>query len=236
MRRALVPVVLLFVLASLAAACGGSDDDVDVTGGSAASSPDDATGTDDTTASTSSPGGGSVVIWPPTDSPASDDAAAVAVEFATEFLGIAEAQTTDEDTDAGCAADVPVTKGPEGATTTVHLAQGDEGCVVIGATSEEIVVDAPGDGADITSPIVVHGQANAFEGTVVVEVRPAGSTEAIGEGFVTGASGELAPFEGAIDFASGTEAGGSGAVVFYAPDESGEGTAISATAVGVRFA
>jgi hypothetical protein len=176
-----------------------------------------------------------VVIWPPTDAPASTDPTAVAVEFASEFLGIAGAQTTDDDTDAGCAADVPVTKGPDGATTTVHLAQGTDGCVVIGATTEDIVVDAPGDGAEITSPIAVHGQANAFEGTVVVEVRPAGSTSAIGEGFVTGASGELAPFEGSIDFTSGTEAGGDGAVVFYAPDESGEGTAISATVVGVRF-
>jgi hypothetical protein len=66
-------------------------------------------------------------------------------------------------------------------------------------------------------------------------VRPAGSTTAIGEGFGTGQFGQLGPFSASIDFSSGAEAGGEGAVVFYAPDESGEGTAISATVVGVRF-
>ncbi|OWY60732.1 hypothetical protein B7486_67615, partial [cyanobacterium TDX16] len=146
------------------------------------------------------------------------------------------AQTTDDDSDAGCAADVPVTKGPSGATTTVQVAQGEEGCVVIGATSASIVVDAPGAGAEITSPVSVSGQAQAFEGTVVVQVRPRLSTQALGEGFVTGRSDALGPFSSTVDFTSGTEAGGAGAVVFYAPDESGEGTAISATVVPVTFA
>jgi hypothetical protein len=238
MRRTVLSLALVLLAASALAACGDSDDDVDVTGEAQTSSPDDSTGTTtdsgDTTSTTGGgPTPGTVVVWEP--STPSGVATDVAVAFAAEYLGIAGAQTADDDADAGCAADVPVTKGPSGATTTVSLAQGDEGCVVIGATTESIVVDQPGAGAEITSPVSVSGQAQAFEGTVVVEVRPALGTQALGEGFVTGQSDALAPFSGTVDFVSGTEAGGEAAVVFFAPDESGEGTAISATVVGVHL-
>jgi hypothetical protein len=238
MRRTVLPLAALLAFALALTACGDSDDDVDVTGAPTTGA-DDSTPTptdepDDSTTSSDAPASGVGAIWEPSDP--NSDATEVAIEFATEYLGIAGAQTDDDDSDAGCAADVPVVKGSATVTTTVHVAQGEEGCVVVGASSESIVVDAPGAGAEIVSPVSVSGRANAFEGTVVVQVRPAGSTSPIGESFVTGATGELGPFEGSVDFASGTEAGGGGAVVLYAPDESGEGTAIYATVVPVTFA
>jgi hypothetical protein len=238
MRRTVLPLAALLAFALALVACGESDDPVDVSGDSSSSSPDDSTGTTegDETTSSSGPdgpaGGAGSAIWEPATT--STVATDVAVAFATEYLGIAGAQTTDDDRDAGCAADVPVTKGSS-ATTTVHVAQGEEGCVVIGATSDQIVVDQPGTDDEITSPASVSGQAQAFEGTVVVQVRPRLGTQALGEGFVTGRSDALGPFSGTVDFMSGTEAGGAGAVVFYAPDESGEGTAIYATVVPVTF-
>lgn len=231
MRRLslLLPVFVFTLL--LATACGGSDDGDDV-----ASTGDSSTSTAEESSSTTAATEAEVdTIWPPADEAPVDDPAAVAVDFAERYLGITGAAAGEPVlTEEPQTATVPVTKGADGATTTVLLGFTGEGWYVTSASAESILVDSPTPQSEVVSPLALAGQANAFEGTVVVQVRAAGSTEALGEGFVTGAMGELGAFTGEITFAGATP-GEVGAVVFYAPDESGEGTAITATVVPVRF-
>lgn len=230
MRRLTLLVPALLLTALLAVACGSSDDGADVVSGDSTTSTSDAS-------TTTAPGAEVVeAIWPPADAAPVDDPAAVAVDFAEQYLGIAGAVAGEPAiTEEPHVATVAVTKGADGATTTVQLgAAAGGGWYVLSASTDSIVVDSPSASTEVVSPLAVSGQANAFEGTVVVQVRPARSATVLGEGFVTGAMGELGAFSGEIAF-EGATPGELGAAVFYAPDESGEGTAIAATVVPVRF-
>lgn len=61
-----------------------------------------------------------------------------------------------------------------------------------------IVIHSPRPGARVSSPLQVRGQANVFEGTVVVELRAGGRVLAQGVG--TGAMGQFAPFDALLSF------------------------------------
>jgi hypothetical protein len=230
--RRLRLLILPALLVLLVAACGddGDDDDVATSGDTEQTTSTTAAASSTTTSTAAEQ---AAVIWPSADEVPGTTPEEVAVAFAETYLGIAGA-TAGTATADGTTTTVPVTKGPQGATTTVELIETETGWGVTGATAETIVVDAPATGAEVVSPLAVTGQANAFEGTVAVQVRPAGATDILGESFVTGAQGELAPFEGEVVF-TGATPGETGAVVFYAPDESGEGVAITATVVAVTF-
>jgi len=232
--RRLTLLVLPLLLLAAVACSGDDDDDVTTTGDSEAPSASTSTTTaDSSTTTTGAPTEAALVIWPTADEVPGTTPEEVAVAFAQTYLGIAGA-TAGTATADGSTTSVPVTKGSSTATTTVALVETETGWGVTGATTDTIVVDQPAMGAEVVSPLAVTGQANAFEGTVAVQVRPAGATDVLGESFVTGAQGELAPFQGEVVF-TGATPGETGAVVFYSPDESGEGVAIAATVVAVTF-
>jgi hypothetical protein len=77
-----------------------------------------------------------------------------------------------------------------------------------------IFVEAPTPGATVTSPVVVRGLNNTFEGTVNITVTdPEGLI--LEETFTTGGggSGDWGPFEATVEFT--TERSGLGAVIVY---------------------
>ena len=177
------------------------------------------------------------------------DAGTTAKEFARRYLGMASPVTFAFRTSAAGYADVPVGFGTgEGGalrdaqpTTTVQLRQlvgegPDAPWTVVGAVTDLIVVDQPGEGAPtVASPVSVRGRASAFEGTVDVEVREDGMVagQALGRGFVTGrGDGVLGPFSGQIGFRAPTKP--AGAVVFFEKSMA-DGSALRATVVRVRF-
>jgi hypothetical protein len=62
-----------------------------------------------------------------------------------------------------------------------------------------IVIHSPQPGAEVTSPLRIRGQANEFEGNVVVQLRtPEGKV--LAESFGTGAMGMFGPFEVELPF------------------------------------
>ena len=93
-----------------------------------------------------------------------------------------------------------------GPVTTVIVRQlgSDDTWWVLGAATEEIVLDAPAAGATVTSPVALSGRARAFEGTVDVQIRQDGATDPIGTGFVTGAGDVVHPFDGEVEFTAAT--------------------------------
>lgn len=119
--------------------------------------------------------------------------------------------------------------------TIVSVQRGAKHWSVIGTRASDILVDSPTRGQLISSPVLVQGQAHAFEGTVTVQVledQQSTPTE-LGSGFVTGASDRLAPFSGQIAFTRPD--GGSGWIIFT-EESAANGEVIVATSVQVGFA
>lgn len=233
--RLAATVLATALLALVATGCGSSDD------GAVDTEPDATTTTtvETTTSSsttTSVPADDALGLWPPADEGTVGDPVALAQDFAERFLGIAGAVAAPPPSELAEGGGIEVTSGDQGPATVVAVARaGDGGFVVTAATAPTIEVDEPADGATLTSPVALGGRANAFEGNVVVQLRPAATLDGpLGETFVTGAQGELGPFAGELTF-SGGAAGDRVAVVFYAPDESGAGTAVAATVVPARL-
>ena len=122
--------------------------------------------------------------------------------------------------------------GPE---TVVSLQRMEDGTwYVLGASTEDITVDAPGPGTSLASPFETTGQALAFEGTVQVVVLAQGDPAPIGEGVVTGSgTPPPGPYDGRIEFRPPKEpvAG----VVVYRIHSPEDGRVERAAAVRVRL-
>lgn len=176
------------------------------------------------------------------------DAVETARRFAAEYLGMRDPVTSGSATPAGpgrVEVMVGFSTGEGGVpvdprlTTSVVLQAGSAGgqgpWVVVGAHSPDIEVDVPRGGQRVSSPLVVAGRANVFEGTVHIEVREDGMAGGshLGSGFVTGAQGELGPFRGEIAFRAPSRP--AGAVVFFEPPADPARGVTRATVVRVGF-
>jgi len=171
-------------------------------------------------------------------------------EFARRYVGMAQPVAIGGATPAGRLVEVRVGSGAgEGgrpvaeprATMTVQLQSvgnrdGDRNpWTVVGARSEQIVVDTPKALDRVSSPVAVGGRAHVFEGNVTVEVREDGmlAGQALGKGFVTGGGDALAPFSGRVTFRAPSKPGG--AVVFYEVSAADGQAVLRATVVRVQF-
>ncbi len=171
-------------------------------------------------------------------------------EFARRYVGMAGPVVVGPATSAGELVEVRIGVGAgEGGrpvpdrrpTMTVRLRSvgdrdGDRNpWTVVGATSEQILVDTPKALARVSSPVSVGGRAHAFEGTVTVEVREDGMVagQSLGKGFVTGGGDALRPFSGSVTFRSPAKPGG--AVLFYEVSAADGQGVLRATVVRVRF-
>jgi len=106
---------------------------------------------------------------------------------------------------------------------------------VVEAVAFNILVTTPKPLERIGSPVRVTGQALAFEGNVVVQVKEDGmlAAQSLGRGFVTGGGDTLRPYGGGIAFRSPSRP--AGAIVF-AENSVADGIGIvRAAVVRVRF-
>ncbi|HEV2071559.1 MAG TPA: GerMN domain-containing protein [Acidimicrobiales bacterium] len=166
-------------------------------------------------------------------------------DFAVEYLGIVDPVVGDASS-PGPDATVEVTVQPRGEggrrlaagamETIVHLHREGPPWQVLSTTSSNIRVDGDRFRSGATSPIAVSGEAAAYEGTVQIEVRGAGTEagEALGRDFVTaGALGDLRPFATEVAFDPPTTEG-FGALVLYT-ESAVDGSTLEATVIGLSF-
>ncbi|MDQ3680800.1 MAG: Gmad2 immunoglobulin-like domain-containing protein [Actinomycetota bacterium] len=110
---------------------------------------------------------------------------------------------------------------------------------VVAARSPAIELKSPAAGSAVSSPVTLTGRANAFEGTVAVQVKEDGmlASQSLGKGFVTasgGPAGELGPFRDEVSFRTPTKPGG--AIVLYEGSAADGQGVLRATVVRVLFA
>jgi hypothetical protein len=231
-------VVALFVVSA------NDDDGADVATGTSTTSTTDVEDTttteapqETTTTTTFTPAVDpfAVAFPSPNDSRAFEAPGSAARAFATDVLGFTELVLAGATPTGDGTAEVLVQDREDGPETVVSLQElEDGGWYVVGAQTEDIVVDTPTPGASLASPFETTGKALAFEGTVEVLVLSQGDPSPIGEGVVTGSGTPPAgPFEGRIEFTPPQEpvAG----VLVYRVNSPEDGRVIQATAVRVRL-
>jgi len=156
-------------------------------------------------------------VWPFSGGMPSPSAAAES--FATDYLGM-----TNPSVEAD-GSTVTVRVRGRGAPVVVDTRQTQNGWVVMGASSDQIVLDGLKDGDP--APSVVRGQGTAFEAVISIEVRPFGSLTPTEETTAMGGSSELGPFEASL------QNGAPGVLIVYEVDASGEGRTNYATVVRI---
>jgi hypothetical protein len=167
------------------------------------------------------------------------DPEATALELARSYLGMPDPVRDGDITRTGDGgAVVRIRPKPTSHAVTVVSLQRFDGASgpwsVLGTTTENIELDAPGVGASITSPVHVAGRSIAFEAVVHAEVRGDHQTfgQSLGATTVMGGGTEVAPFSGDITFDRPTTPGG--AVVLYT-DSAEDGSIVEATIVRVQL-
>lgn len=178
-----------------------------------------------------------VALWP---NPGSDQRFSspeeVARDFASNFIGFEEVVVGSFQAGDPSSGEVPVQPRVNGPITRILVRQLVPGSWwATGAANDDIRLDSPEPGAPVTSPIRVRGAANAFEGNVQVEVRADGASKAVGNGFVTGAQGQMGAFDEEIRYdEAAARPAKYGALVLY--EGSGEdGSVNKATVIRIRF-
>jgi len=174
-------------------------------------------------------------VWPTTASSTRyATPRAAATGFATVYLHMVDTMVGAFQQGDSHSGQVPVQSGTTGPVTTVlvrKLGSGDSWWV-LGAGTAAITLSEPVWDASITSPVTLQGTSMAYEGTVQVEVRADNNAKPLGQGFVTGGSTAMAPFNGSIPFTRATST--YGAVVLYTTSAE-NGTVREATVIRVRF-
>ena len=175
-------------------------------------------------------------VWPPAGSAtAFTTPTQAATDFARRFLGMGTPQVGTPRV-SGADATVDLRPLPRASlTSVVSLRRIDgRGWVVLGCAAPSIQVDQPAVGATISSPLTVRGRAQAFEGTVDVEVRRDGATVPLGRSFGTGGGTEVLPFEATVTFTRPSAGRGTVVVSEARADVADQGPA-AATVLRVAF-
>jgi hypothetical protein len=164
-----------------------------------------------------------------------EDPGSLVSTFAREYVGMTDPIVGDLMQGDSRSGEVEVRGFPEGAPTTVLVRQlEDDTWFVIGAVTESIQPAAPEQGATVSSPIALTGQAYAFEGTVQVELRVDGMVEPLSETFVTGrGDGVLGDYEGELPYDPQPE--GTYATLLYLSEGGEDGAPISFAATRVQL-
>lgn len=158
-----------------------------------------------------------------------------AQSYATEVLGFTELVTGEFRAGDDRSGEVPITDREGGPETVVLVRQmEDDTWFVLASVTENITVDTPTAGDEISSPFETTGSALAFEGTVDVLVRAQDDPAVLGEGFVTGSgTPPPGPFEGSIEFSPPTEE--TAGIVVYRELSAEDGHVRMATSFPVRL-
>lgn len=192
--------------------------------------------TGSTTTTSPDPGLYVSAMWPWFDSTVRyDDPVDAARGFAEDFLGFDEPLVGPFQGGDSRSGEVEIRPAVDGPVTSVFVRQlGPENTWwVLGAATENIVIEVPDALDEIDSPLEVSGQALAFEGVVDVELRADGDSTPLITGSVTGGGTEMQPFEGSFTWTNPGE--GAGAVVMLTRSMD-DGRIWSVSAVRVTFA
>ncbi|MGB6059822.1 MAG: Gmad2 immunoglobulin-like domain-containing protein [Microthrixaceae bacterium] len=230
---------LLVPVALVTLSCGSADDASSTT----AKSADSTTSTTTTTAapttdkvkpqSTEQP---EQAIWPfAVDGTRFSDPQKLASGFATEYLGFVDPIAGEFQQGDSRSGEVAITTRAGGPVTTVLVRQLDgDDWWVIGATTPNLVIDAPAALASVASPVTVSGQSTAFEGTINLEIREDGRLEPLAEGFTNGgANGQMGPFSTTLNL---NEGGTSAGAIIVKTLSAKDGSIDEASVVRVKFA
>lgn len=184
---------------------------------------------------TTSPAGPNDVIWPDrNESSGFESPADAAHSFAVDLVGFREPTLGRFQAGDDRSGEVEVRPSPDGPITTVLLRQiEDDSWWVIGAVTEDIVVDQPTAGDRIGGVLRLTGRARAFEGRVDVSLVLLGDDGSVIDGVVIGSGdGELGEFTEDFDLPSGIE--GRAVILLVAPSAE-DGSAWAATALPIRI-
>lgn len=175
-------------------------------------------------------------VWPLVTMSIRYDTPEAAVQgFAEGFAGFTDPMISEfmqGDSRSGEFEIRPTTDGP---VTVVFVRQlgPDDSWWILGSVAENIAVSEPPAFESVVSPLVVAGEASAFEGTVQTELRADGTDDLLIDSFVTGGSTGLGPFTETFTFDSPGE--GFGALVFLIRSAE-DGSVTEVTALRVSFA
>ncbi len=175
-----------------------------------------------------------VTVFPdPTTSQRFDDPQSVAQAFARDLAGFSDPIVGDFQQGDARSGEVEVRAFASGAPTVVLVRQlEDDHWYVLGATTDSIRLETPAQGATISSPQALEGQAYAFEGTVQVRLFVDGVQEPIAETFVTGrGDGVLGAFSGQVEFSDSS--GATHGVLLLNGSSGEDGSATDAFAIRV---
>ncbi|MEY2432338.1 MAG: hypothetical protein QOC92_2063 [Acidimicrobiaceae bacterium] len=198
---------------------------------STTTAPSSTTTTANTTPASVIPANPNTAIWPFDSMNRSfDTPEAAAKSFAVDYLGMTHARVGVILNADSSRADVEIFPNDRGsARTLVQVAQQPpRGWVVLGATADDIKVDAPKPHDALPSQLTLSGQSVAFEAQVGVQLRPFGSTTSLVQDFVMGGSTELQPFSKQIAVPSTDQPL---VLVLFEGDASGEQTFTKATVI-----
>ena len=235
--------VVLLVIVGLVV-LGDDDDETGVT--AETSSTTEATTTTSTTSTSTSTTTTTEVFAPdvdpfavaypsPTTSQRFESPEPAAQAYATEVLGFTELVVGEFQAGDSRSGEVPVSDREGGPETIVLVRQmEDDTWYVLASVNEDITVETPASGDELTSPFDTTGTALAFEGTGDVFVRAQDDPAVLGEGFVTGSGVPPAgPFEGSIEFSAPTEE--TPGIVVYRTMSAEDGRVQQATSFPVRL-
>ena len=149
------------------------------------------------------------------------DPVAAATAFATDYAGFVNPVVGPYQAGDARSGEVEVRSTATGPVTTVFVRQlgTDASWWVLGAATPNITLSEPAWFASISSPVTLKGTSSAYEGTVSTQVREDDNDQPLGEGFVTGGSMGMGPFDGTLTFTTPTQ--GYGAVMLFTQSQEG---------------
>ncbi len=146
-------------------------------------------------------------MWPTTASSTRYQTPEAAAQgFATDYLHMVNPVVSPFQQGDARSGEVPVQPSATGSVTTVLVRKlgPDNSWWVLGAGTAAINLTEPAWNAAISSPVTLKGTSVAFEGTVRTQVREDDNNKPLGEGFVTGGSTGMGPFDGTLAFTKPT--------------------------------
>ena len=222
-RRAVVA-ALLTALAMVTIGCGSNPSTTSTT--TTTASPTSTTSLESATWTAVWPTAASTTRYPTPE--------AAAQGFATAYVHMANPVIGPFEQGDARSGEVPVQPSASGPVTTVLVRQlgPDNSWWVLGAGTAAINLTEPVWDALISSPVTLKGTAVAFEGTVQTQVREDNNSKPLGEGFVTGGSTGMVPFDGTLSFTKPSAS--YGAIALYTTSAK-DGTVMEAMVIRVRL-
>ncbi|HEY5011931.1 MAG TPA: Gmad2 immunoglobulin-like domain-containing protein, partial [Acidimicrobiia bacterium] len=187
------------------------------------------------TTTTTAPSAPWIAVWPPAGSDDSyGDPVVAARTFATSYLHFVTPVVGAFQQGDSRSGEVPVQPKSTGPVTTILVRQlGTDGSwSVLGAATPNIRLTEPAALAAIGSPVRLRGSSSAFEGTVQVSIRQDDVAKPLTEGFVTGGSLAMGPFDSTFTFPAPTSSYGAIVLDTISPET---GHVSEATVIRVRL-